>query len=206
VSSRDLYQLDSRYHADAPGELDLSWGAAMKPARSLGSTKLTVRAPGTLTEYVGPMQDGVLRTRGVSLMYDAPADMNAFHRNGWVQSRQDVLTRAGRRTDTFGAQPLVHAASRTVTPEMNDYYWQLCQACRSGNVFLPWHIKDSNGLGGGSQTYYSKDILRGEPQAQLRMWDRTARRSRWRRVSGSSSSHSSTSRTSSCRTSRGGTG
>lgn len=170
VTARDLYQFDSRYHADAPGELDLSWGAAMKPARSLGSTKLTMRAPGTLTEYVGPMQDGVLRTRGVSMMYDAPADMNAFHRNGWLQSRQDVLTKPGRRTDTFGAQPLVQAAPRTVTPEMNDYYWQLCQACRSGNVFLPWHIKDSNGLGGGSQTYYSKDILRGEPQAQLRMW------------------------------------
>jgi subtilisin family serine protease len=170
ATSRDLYQFDSRYHADAPGEIDLSWGAAMKPARNLGSTKLTLRAPGTLTEYVGPMQDGVLRTRGVSLTYDAPADMSAFHRNGWLQGRQDVLTRPGRRTDTFGAQPLVQAAPRTVTPEMNDYFWQLCQACRSGSVFMPWHIKDSNGLGGGSQTYYSKDILRGEPQAQLRMW------------------------------------
>ncbi|MFI6677980.1 hypothetical protein [Kribbella sp. NPDC050470] len=117
VSSRDLYQFDSRHHADAPGELSLSWGAAMKPARSLGSVKLTMRAPGTLTEYVGPMQDGVLRTRGVSIMYDAPADMNAFHRNGWLQSREDVLTRPGRRTDIFGAQPLVHAATRSITPE-----------------------------------------------------------------------------------------
>ena len=53
---------------------------------------------------------------------------------------------------------------------MNDYYWQLCQACRSGNVFMPWHIRDSDGLGGGSQTYYSTDVLRGEPQAKLRMW------------------------------------
>lgn len=170
VTSRDLYQFDSRYHADAPGELDLRWGAAMKPARNLGSVKLTMRAPGTLTEYVGPMQDGVLRTRGVSISYDAPADMNAFHRNGWLQSREDVLTRPGRRTDIFGAQPMVHAATRSITPEMNDYYWQLCQACRSGNVFMPWHIKDSDGLGGGSQTYYSTDILRGEPQAKLRMW------------------------------------
>ncbi|MFI7064099.1 S8 family peptidase [Kribbella sp. NPDC050124] len=170
VTARDLYQFDSRYHADAPGELSLSWGAAMKPARSLGSVKLTMRAPGTLTEYVGPMQDGVLRTRGASIMYDAPADMNAFHRNGWLQSREDVLTRPGRRTDTFGAQPLVHAAMRSITPEMNDYYWQLCQACRSGNLFLPWHIKDSDGLGGGSQTYYSTDVLRGQPQAKLRLW------------------------------------
>jgi subtilisin family serine protease len=170
VTSRDLYQFDSRYHADAPGELDLRWGAAMKPARNLGAVKLTMRAPGTLTEYVGPMQDGVLRTRGATMTYDAPADMEAFHRNGWLQSRQDVLTGPGRRTDTFGAQPLVHAATRTVTPEMNDYYWQLCQACRSGNVFMPWHIRDSDGLGGGSQTYYSTDILRGEPQAKLRMW------------------------------------
>lgn len=170
LSARDLYQFDSRYHADAPGDLTLSWGAAMKFGRSLGNLKLTMRGPGTLTEYVGPMQDGVLRTRSASLKYDAPADMHAFHRNGWLQSREDVLTRTGRRTDTFGAQPLVHAATRAVTPEMNDYYWQLCQACRSGSVFMPWHIINSDGLGGGGQSYHSVDILRGEPQTQLRMW------------------------------------
>ncbi|TDO35617.1 subtilisin family serine protease [Kribbella sp. VKM Ac-2527] len=170
ASARDLYQFDSRYHADAPGELDLNWGASMKTNRLLGSTKLTMRAPGTLTEYVGPMQNGVLRTRGATLMYDGPPDMEAFHRNGWLQSRADVLTRTGRRTDTFGAQPLVHAAPRTVTPEMNDYYWRLCQACRSGSVFMPWHIMDSDGLGGGAQSYHSTQVLRGEPQTQLRMW------------------------------------
>jgi hypothetical protein len=116
------------------------------------------------------MQDGVLRTRNATFMYDGTPDMDAFHRNGWLQGRKDVLTRPGRRTDTFGAQPLVHSAMRTVTPEMNDYYWQLCQACRSGSVFMPWHIMDSNGLGGGGQSYYSTQILRGEPQTQLRMW------------------------------------
>ncbi|MDX3002863.1 S8 family serine peptidase [Kribbella solani] len=170
VSSRDLFQFDSRYHADAPGTLALTWSTAKKYGRGLGSTKLTVRAPGVLTEYVGPMQNDVQRSRSGSLTYDAPADMEAFHRSGWVQSRTDVLTRAGRRTDTYGAQPLVHSALRNITPEMNDYTWKLCQACRSGNIFMPWHTQSSDGLTGGTQTYYSTEILRGEPQTQLKLW------------------------------------
>ena len=170
VSTRDVFRFDSRYHGDVPGTVSLSWNAAKKYGRSLGSVKLSMRGPGTLTEYVGPIQNDVRRNRGAGLTYDAPADMEAFHRSGWVQSRGDVLTRPGRRTDTFGAQPLVHSALRNVTPEDNDYTWQLCQACRSGNIFMPWHTQSSDGLTGGAQTYYIPEILRGEPQTQIKLW------------------------------------
>ncbi|MEV0789129.1 S8 family serine peptidase [Kribbella sp. NPDC050459] len=170
VRTSDVFRFDTSYHADAPSTVSLGWNAAKKYNRNLGSLKLTMRAPNTLTEYVGPIQSDVRRSRGASLSYDAPADMEAFHATGWTQSRADVLTRAGHRTDTFGAQPLVHSALRNVTPEINDYTWILCQACRSGNIFMPWHLQSSDGLTQGSQTYYSTDILRGEPQTQLKLW------------------------------------
>ncbi|GAB3444116.1 S8 family serine peptidase [Actinophytocola sediminis] len=170
VSPRDLYEFDSRYHADAPGTATLTWSSRVKPNIGLGTSSMTVRAPGTLREYVGPMRAGERRTRSVILTYDGTPDMHAFHRNGYSQTRNDVLTRPGSRTDVFGRQPYVHAALRTVSPADNDYAWQLCTACRSGDIFMPWHIRDSDGRGGGVQTYYSDAVLQGQPQTQLRLW------------------------------------
>jgi hypothetical protein len=170
VRTEELYRFDSRYHADAPGELTLSWNTFRKVNRRISSSNLALRGPGTLTEYVGPVRGDVLWSRSATLQYDAPDGTAPFHRTGYSQTEPRVLDRPGHSVSEWGQAPLVPSGSRGRTPADADFSWIVCAACRGGNMFVPMNMLDSTGMHGGYQQWYDTSTLLGERQTEIHLY------------------------------------
>jgi hypothetical protein len=175
VDNHNLYRVDERIHADAPGVATLNWNAELPwqvgtPIRGLGSgNSLSVRAPATIATYFGPVAAGLGWNHGASLMYDAPDSVTGYHRNGWSESRFEEFAKAGRRTEDLGEQPMV--SNTTKYPASSSRYAvPTCLSCRNGNMFNPVNVLDNDGTGGGYQAYDITNGAYGDPQTQLHLY------------------------------------
>ena len=175
----DVYQIDNRIHADAPGAVSLSWNAQLPflPGRRVGDrirrvgsgNDLPVRAPDTVTSYVGPLRPDLGWNLSASLSYDVPASTPGYFANGWSEGRIEEFTRPGRRTQDLGEQPLVSNTTR-YGPAVARYFDPTCLSCRNGDMLNPVHLLDNDGTGGGYQAYDITGGAYGTPQTEFHLY------------------------------------
>ncbi|WP_405097983.1 S8 family peptidase [Micromonospora sp. NBC_01412] len=144
VTDRELYRIDNRLHADAPGIASVGF----RPLSSLLGSYLNVTAPGTLTSYVGPAKKDMVWTENAAFYYKTSQGFS----QGWSQGYVDVVARSGSTVRDWGEQPRVPGAARD-DPATADYSWQMCTSCRNGNMLSMQHTLSNNGFGGGQLAY-----------------------------------------------------
>jgi hypothetical protein len=172
VRDRDVYTVDKRIHADGPAVATLNWNAQLpgvEHLRRVGSgNSLHVRAPGTVIVHFGPTRAGVGWFNSASLFYDAPPEVDGYHRNGWSDGRIEEFTRSGKRTEDLGLAPLVSNTTRH-TEESTRYFTPTCLSCRNGDMLNPVHVVNANG-GQGYQAYDISGGYYGDEQTELHLY------------------------------------
>jgi subtilisin family serine protease len=179
VGGDDVFRVVDRLHADAPGVAALNFTAQLPlgkdyrvgdPIKWVGNgNSLPVRAPNTVTTYFGPVRRDLGWLHGAILTYDAPDDVDGYHRNGWADSTTDEFTRSGSRVEDLGEQPL---ASNTTLPSAvaARYTIPTCLSCRNGDMLNPVHVLDNNGRGSGYQAYDITNGAYGDEQTDLHLF------------------------------------
>ncbi|MEU5940249.1 S8 family serine peptidase [Micromonospora sp. NPDC047548] len=148
VTDRELYRIDNRLHADAPGIAAVSFQPILAGPKLLRQNRLDVTAPGTLTSYVGPAQKDLVWLDNAEFVYETGY-------RGWSQGYIDAVARSGSTVRDWGEQPMVPGSIR-VDPATADYLWQMCMSCRNGNMLSIQHALSNNGAGGG-QLAWARD-------------------------------------------------
>ncbi|MEV4110307.1 S8 family serine peptidase [Nonomuraea sp. NPDC049695] len=137
IKSRDLQQIDDRFHADRPGDVQLSTSASLltHPGAYAGpwSMEHAVRAQTALTEYVGPLSPDVVWTRTNTTMYDEGDNYYAKH--ALTTTAVDIFAKAGSRTEAWGIQPRV-PGNVVVSDAVLDAGVAQCFPCRTQDTFL----------------------------------------------------------------------
>ncbi|WP_433183764.1 S8 family serine peptidase [Actinoallomurus sp. CA-150999] len=137
VGAKDLVETAGRFHLDRAGRVDETWYATHRgEPGSPSDLSLDAPAPGSRTEYVGPVSPDVLWQRDVAFTYDDPGgDYN--HRNGRQYTYVDAYPRPGHRTADWGAQPIVPGDDPpTASLNANFPGSRQCFPCRTGDLLV----------------------------------------------------------------------
>ncbi|MCO6006390.1 S8 family serine peptidase [Actinoallomurus purpureus] len=162
VNEGNLVTTDDRFHLDRPGRVHETWYAPYRGEPGIPSdVDFSAPAPGSRTEYVGPVSPDVLWQRDVAFTYDDPGG-DYFHRDGRDYTGVDVYTRPGHRTAQWGAQPIVPgddpptAARTALFPSSRQ-----CFPCRSGDLLttaLPVVSASSAPTGGSAFAWSANGV------------------------------------------------